>query len=56
VEVDTADRAIVFLEPVNQSAHPVIPQLNGGGVKGNEDPWSGGRVVSLEGKLAGKLV
>ena len=41
VEVDAADRAIVLFESVNQGAHPIVPQLNGGRVEGDEDPWSG---------------
>jgi hypothetical protein len=29
VEVDATNRAIVFLEPVNQCAHSIVPELNG---------------------------
>lgn len=40
VKVDSSDGAVVFLEPVNERAHSVVPQLNGGRVEGNENPWS----------------
>jgi hypothetical protein len=40
VEIDSSNGAIVFFETINQSSHAVIPQLDGGGVKGDENPWS----------------
>lgn len=42
VEVDAADRPIMLLKSIDQCAHPVIPELDGGGVEGDEDPWSRG--------------
>lgn len=39
VEVYAADRPVVFLEAVDEGAHAVVPQLDGGGVEGHEDPW-----------------
>lgn len=41
VEVDASDRSIMFFESVNECPHAVIPQLDSGGVKGDEDPWPG---------------
>ena len=43
VEIDAAHRAIVFFESVDQGAHSVIPELDRGRVKRNEDPWSRAR-------------
>lgn len=40
VEIDSSNWSIMFLESINQGAHPVVPELNCGRVKGNEDPWS----------------
>lgn len=41
VEVDASNGAVVFLESVNEGSHAVIPQLDGGGVKRDENPWPG---------------
>lgn len=40
VKIDAADRTIMLLESIYQCAHPVIPELDCGGVKGHKDPWS----------------
>lgn len=40
VEVDAADRPIVFFESINQCAHTVVPKLDRGRVQRYEDPWS----------------
>ena len=40
VEVDAANRTIMLLESIDQCAHPVIPELDRGGVEGDENPWS----------------
>lgn len=39
VKVDPSDRAVMFFESINEGTHSIVPQLNGGGVKGDEDPW-----------------
>jgi hypothetical protein len=39
VEVASADGAVVFLEAINQVTHAVVPKLDGGRVKGDENPW-----------------
>lgn len=39
VKVDAANWAIVFLKSIYQRAHPIIPELDCGGVKGHKDPW-----------------
>jgi hypothetical protein len=39
VKIDAADWSIVFLESIYQCAHPVIPELDCGGVKSHKDPW-----------------
>ena len=33
VEVDSSYRAIMLLKTIDQSAHTIIPELNGGGVQ-----------------------
>lgn len=40
MKIDAADRAIVLFESIYQCSHPVIPELDCGGVKGHKDPWS----------------
>lgn len=39
VEVDASDGTIVLFESVNKSSHPIIPQLDGRGMKRHKDPW-----------------
>lgn len=39
MKVDATDRAVVLFESINQSAHTIVPELNGGRMQGNEDPW-----------------
>lgn len=39
VKVDTTDWAIVLFESIYQRAHPIIPELDCGRVKGDKDPW-----------------
>lgn len=39
VKVDATDWAIVLLKSIYQRAHPIIPELDCGGVKRHEDPW-----------------
>jgi hypothetical protein len=41
VEIDASNGAVMFLESVNEGSHAVVPQLDGGGVKGDENPWPG---------------
>jgi hypothetical protein len=33
-------RTIVFLKPVNQGSHTVVPELDGRRMQGYEDPWA----------------
>lgn len=40
VEIDSSDWTVVLFESINQGPHAVVPQLDGGGVEGDEDPWS----------------
>jgi hypothetical protein len=40
MKVDSANRAVMFLKSVDERAHAVIPKLDCGGMKGNEDPWA----------------
>jgi len=40
VKINTSNRSVVLLESVNQCAHAVVPQLDGGGMKRNQNPWS----------------
>lgn len=40
VEVDASNRSVVFLESIDERAHPIVPKLNGGGMEGDENPWS----------------
>lgn len=40
MEVNSSDRSIVLLKAVYQGAHAVVPQLDGGGMQGNKNPWS----------------
>lgn len=40
VKVDTTDWAVVLLKSIDQRAHPIIPELDCGRVKGHKDPWS----------------
>ena len=54
VEIDTSNRPVVFFETVNESTHTVVPQLNSGGMEGDEDPWPGnvgGRVSIIVGAV-----
>lgn len=46
VKVDSAHRAIVFFESVNQRSHAVIPELDGRRVKSHQNPWSRCIIVS----------
>jgi hypothetical protein len=39
VEMDTTDRSIVLIESINESPHPVIPELDHAAVKTRQDPW-----------------
>lgn len=39
VEVNAANWAIVFFESIDKSSHAVVPQLDGRGVEGDENPW-----------------
>lgn len=39
VEVDSSDRTVVLFEPINQGSHTVVPELDRGGVEGDENPW-----------------
>lgn len=41
VEVNASDRTIMFFESIDECSHAVIPQLDSGGVKRDEDPWPG---------------
>jgi hypothetical protein len=47
VEVNTTDRSIVLFESVNKCSHAVIPQLDGRGVEGDENPWPVRRSVRM---------
>ena len=40
VEVDAANRSVVFFESINEGSHTIVPQLNSRGMQRNEDPWS----------------
>lgn len=40
VEIDSSNGAVVFFEAINESSCPVIPELDSGGVEGDENPWS----------------
>jgi hypothetical protein len=40
VKIDASYGSIMLLKSVYQCAHTVIPKLNGGRVKGDENPWS----------------
>ncbi len=40
VEVHRTNRTIMFFETIDQSTHTVVPELNGRGMEGDEDPWS----------------
>ena len=40
VEINTSNGSVVLLKSVDQRAHAVVPQLNGGGMKRNQNPWS----------------
>lgn len=39
VEMNTTDRSIVLVESINESPHPVIPELDHTAVKTRQDPW-----------------
>jgi len=45
VEVNASYWAVVLFEAIDQCAHAVVPQLNCGGVEGDEDPWPGAMSV-----------
>ena len=47
VKINTANRAIVFFEPVDQGSHAVVPQLDRRGMEGNKNPWSAKGVLVL---------
>ena len=51
VEIDAADRPVVLFEAVDQGSHPVVPQLDRGGVQRYEDPWPARRSASEGGAL-----
>lgn len=40
VEVDATNRTIMLFEPINQSAHSIVPELDGGRVERDENPRS----------------
>lgn len=40
MEVNASDGSIVLFEAVYQGAHTIVPQLDGGGVERDEDPWA----------------
>jgi hypothetical protein len=48
VEIDSSNGAIVFFKAINESPHAVIPELDCGGVEGDENPWSGYTEVSAD--------
>lgn len=37
--MDAADWSIVLIKPINESPHPVIPELDHTAVKTRQDPW-----------------
>lgn len=39
VKMDTTDWSIVLVESINESTHPVIPELDHTAVKTCQDPW-----------------
>ena len=39
VEVDSPHGPVVLVEPVDEGAHSVVPQLDHSTVEGGEDPW-----------------
>ena len=39
VKIDTSNGSVVLLESIDQCSHSIIPELNGGRVKRDEDPW-----------------
>lgn len=47
VKIDATDRTVVLFESINQSAHTIIPKLNGGRMEGDEDPWSRWAVLAV---------
>ena len=39
MEIDTTYWTIMLFESIDQSSHPIVPQLNRRRVQCNEDPW-----------------
>ena len=48
VKIDTSNRSVVLLESIDQRSHSIIPELNGGRVKRDEDPWPVQLGISLQ--------
>lgn len=40
MEIDTSDGTVVLLESIYQGTHTIVPELDGGRVEGDENPWS----------------
>jgi hypothetical protein len=51
VEIDSSNGSVVLFESVNERSHAVIPQLDGRGVKGDENPWPGGGSALMLGRV-----
>ncbi|KAI7242227.1 hypothetical protein KC330_g81 [Hortaea werneckii] len=49
VEVHAPNGSIVLFKAIDEGAHAVVPQLNGGRMQGNEDPWA----LGMEGETLG---
>ena len=39
VEVNSANRTVVLIEAINESAHTVVPELDDATVQTRQDPW-----------------